>query len=67
MQMEKQQSDQGLHCLPRPTCPKTLCHYGITLYLPVSATDRITNANSLDPDQAQLISRSDLDLNCSTF
>ena len=24
-----QQSDQGLHCLPRPICPKTLDHYGM--------------------------------------
>ena len=23
------QSDLGLHCLPRHTCPKTLDHYGI--------------------------------------
>ena len=23
------QSDQGLHCLPRPVCPKTWDHYGI--------------------------------------
>ena len=26
---EKRQSDLGLHCLPRPICPKTLGHYGI--------------------------------------
>ena len=24
----KEQSDLGLHCLPRPVCPKTLNHYG---------------------------------------
>ena len=24
----KEQSDLGLHCLPRPICPKTLDHYG---------------------------------------
>ena len=26
-----QQSDLGLHCLPRPVCPKTYEHY-VTLY-----------------------------------
>ena len=25
---EKEQSDLGLHCLPRPACPKTWDHYG---------------------------------------
>ena len=24
----EEQSDLGLHCLPRPNCPKTLDHYG---------------------------------------
>ena len=24
----EEQSDLGLHCLPRPVCPKTLDHYG---------------------------------------
>ena len=24
----EEQSDLGLHCLPRPICPKTLDHYG---------------------------------------
>ena len=26
----KEQSDLGLHCLPRPICPKILDHYGIS-------------------------------------
>ena len=25
----RRQSDLGLHCLPRPICPKTLGHYGL--------------------------------------
>ena len=28
----KEQSDLGLHCLPRPICPKTLDHYGTLLH-----------------------------------
>ena len=27
--VDPDQSDLGLHCLPRPVCPKTLKHYGI--------------------------------------
>ena len=27
----EEQSDLGLHCLPKPVCPKTLDHYGIGL------------------------------------
>ena len=26
--LPEEQSDLGLHCLPRPICPKTLGHYG---------------------------------------
>ena len=29
----EEQSDLGLHCLPRPICPKTEGHYGINLIL----------------------------------
>ena len=25
---DQEQSDLGLHCLPRPICPKTYDHYG---------------------------------------
>ena len=25
---DQEQSDLGVHCLPRPVCPKTLDHYG---------------------------------------
>ena len=25
---DQEQSDLGLHCLPRPICPKTWDHYG---------------------------------------
>ena len=28
-----EQSDLGLHCLPRPICPKTLDHFGIFIIL----------------------------------
>ena len=28
----EEQSDLGLHCLPRPICPKTWDHYGKTFY-----------------------------------
>ena len=31
-QTAQEQSDLGLHCLPRPICQKTLDHYGNDLF-----------------------------------
>ena len=37
---DEEQSDLGLHCLPRPACLKTLDHYGT--HLPCYMIYRIT-------------------------
>ena len=43
--------DLGLHCLPRPICPKAKGHCGKT-FLPTSFQPVLTLTNIVDPDQS---------------
>ena len=38
---DQEQSDLGLHCLPKPVCPKTWDHYGL-YYKNIGTPDLIT-------------------------